>query len=355
MNGFLNMDKPAGMSSAAVVGVLKRLTGEKRIGHAGTLDPEAAGVLPIMLGRATRLFDYLVEKEKAYEAVCAFGTATDTQDATGTVIAAGDSYPSRELAERMAQRLIGDIIQRPSMYSAIKVGGKPLYARARKGETVEVPERRVRVDAIEILGEEPDHGLRLRIRCGRGTYIRTLCDDLGKLCGCPAHMRSLLRTQSGFFTLQEAFSLEEARALAAEGRLWERLIPLDAPISHLRRMEAPAWMEKKVTAGAKLPLEKLRGEPPEENGVTRVYLGDAFWGIAARRGEELVWRAQIPPETADKAVLEEKDREQQEQGNAAPQEEPRKQVEDEPAALEAKTWNLETPPVGAETGERGAP
>lgn len=299
MNGFLNMDKPAGMSSAAVVGVLKRLTGEKRIGHAGTLDPEAAGVLPIMLGRATRLFDYLVEKEKTYEAVCAFGTATDTQDATGQVIAAGDNYPTWELAERMARNLIGEITQRPSMYSAIKVGGKPLYARARQGENVEAPERRVRVDAIEILGEAPDHGLRLRIRCGRGTYIRTICDDLGKLCGCPAHMRSLLRTQSGFFTLEEALSLEEARERAAEGRLQERLIPLDTPIAHLHRMEAPAWMARKVAAGAKLPLAGMRGEAPEENGVTRVYLEGDFWGIAARRGEELVWRAQIPPEAEE--------------------------------------------------------
>ena len=182
------------MSSAAVVAVMRRLTGEKRTGHAGTLDPEAAGVLPIMTGKATRLFDYLVDKEKEYEAVCAFGTSTDTQDFTGTVLETGDRYPDLETVREKAKALTGEIRQKPSAYSAIKVGGQPLYARARKGETVDVPERTVMIHSIEVTGEEPDHGVAIRVRCGKGTYIRTLCHDLGKKCGCPAHMRSLLRT-----------------------------------------------------------------------------------------------------------------------------------------------------------------
>ena len=148
MNGYFNILKPTGMSSAAVVAVLRRLTGVKRIGHAGTLDPEAAGVLPVMTGKATRLFDYLADKEKEYIAVCAFGTATDTQDATGTVTETGDRYPDRETVLLAAGKLTGEIIQTPSMYSAIKVGGKPLYVRARKGETVEVPERTVVIHGI---------------------------------------------------------------------------------------------------------------------------------------------------------------------------------------------------------------
>ena len=295
MNGFLNISKPAGMSSAAVVGVLKRLTGVRRIGHAGTLDPEAAGVLPIMLGRATRLFDYLVDKEKEYVAVCAFGAATDTQDATGTVIARGEDYPGPERLQAELPGLTGEIVQKPSMYSAIKVGGRHLYDLARRGETAEVPERTVHVEGIEILGEEPDHGWRLRITCGKGTYIRSICDDLGKRCGCPAHMRSLIRTKSGFFTLEDAVTLVEARGLAETGELEARLIPMDAPIQRLRRMDAQDWMAGRVAAGAALPLEKMRGEPPEEGGVTRVYLNGEFWGIAERRGEFLAWRAQIPP------------------------------------------------------------
>ncbi len=296
MNGYLNIHKPAGMSSAAVVAAVRRLTGEKRVGHAGTLDPQAAGVLPIMVGKATRLFDYLVEKEKEYVAVAAFGTATDTQDATGTVTETGDCPPDLETVREKAALLVGDIRQRPSAYSAIKVGGQPLYARARRGENPEVPERTVHIDAIEVLREMPDHGAELRVRCGRGTYIRTLCHDLGHLCGCPAHMRSLVRTRSGPFTLETALTLEEARALADAGRLGERLMAPDAPLGHLPAVELPARLRKQVAAGARLPAEAPAGGPPEEGVPLRVYCGGEFWGIAERRGGELAWRAQIAPE-----------------------------------------------------------
>ena len=296
MNGFLNINKPAGMTSAAVVGVLKRLTGEKRVGHAGTLDPQAAGVLPIMMGRATRLFDYLVDKEKEYVAVCAFGSSTDTQDATGRIIGTGDQYPDLQRVEREKKKLIGDIIQKPGMYSAIKVDGKRLYALARAGETAEVPERMVHVESITIMGEEPDHGVKIRVSCGRGTYIRSICEDLGELCGCPAHMRSLIRTRSGVFGIEDSIGLEEARALAAEGKLMERTIPMDRPIGHLPRMEAETGLAKAVSAGAALPLDRMAGETPDEGMVTRIYLNSMFWGIAVRRKDRLLWRCQIPPE-----------------------------------------------------------
>ena len=295
MNGFFNIMKPTGMSSAAVVAVMRRLTGEKRTGHAGTLDPEAAGVLPIMTGKAARLFDYLVDKEKEYEAVCAFGRSTDTQDATGTVMETGDRYPDLATVQEKAGALVGEITQKPSMYSAIKVGGKPLYARARKGETVDVPERKVTVRSIEVTGAEPEHGAALRIRCGKGTYIRTICDDLGRLCGCPAHMRSLTRTRSGVFTLETAITLEEARELAAEGKLREKMLPPDYPLAHLRRVDIPRKYARQVAAGAKIPAEILREEATETENL-RVYLEDAFWGIMRREGDTLVWKAQIAPE-----------------------------------------------------------
>ena len=298
MNGFFNLNKPVGISSAAAVGAMKRLTGEKRIGHAGTLDPEAAGVLPIMVGRATRLFDYLVDKEKEYETVCAFGTATDTQDATGTVVDEGTEYPDLARVEAEIPKLVGDIIQRPSMYSAVKVGGKRMYDLARKGETAEVPERTVHVGRIEILGEEPEHGVRMRVVCGRGTYIRSICDDLGKLCGCPAHMRSLVRTRSGVFEIGNAMTIEEARAAAEDGRLAGMLMPMDSAIGHIPRMDAEEGLAKKVAAGARLPVERLRGYVPKDGEVVRVYLLDQFWGICECKGDEMVWRAQIPPEEA---------------------------------------------------------
>ena len=295
MNGFFNILKPTGMSSAAVVAVMRHLTGEKRTGHAGTLDPEAAGVLPIMTGKAARLFDYLVDKEKEYEAVCAFGTSTDTQDATGTVLERGENYPDISTVQQKAQELVGEIRQKPSMYSAIKVGGRPLYARARKGEEVDVPERTVVVKSIEVTGEEPEHGFALRIRCGKGTYIRTICDDLGKLCGCPAHMRSLVRTRSGVFTAENGITLDEARELAAEGKLREMMLPPDYPLGHLKRVDIPQRYAKMVSGGAKIPAEFLRDSVTEEENL-RVYLKDEFWGIMKKEGAVLVWRAQIAPE-----------------------------------------------------------
>ena len=296
MNGFFNIWKPTGMSSAAVVAVMRRLTGEKRTGHAGTLDPEAAGVLPIMTGKATRLFDYLVDKEKEYEAVCAFGSSTDTQDATGTALETGTDYPDLETVREKAQELTGEIRQRPSMYSAIKVGGKPLYVRARKGESIEVPERTVTVYSIDVTGEEPDHGAALRVRCGKGTYIRTLCDDLGKKCGCPAHMRSLVRTRSGVFTKETAITLEEARELAAERRLTERMLLPDHPLGHLKEAEIPGKYAKQVAAGAKIPAGALREETGENENL-RVYLNGEFWGIMHRDGDMLAWKVQIAPES----------------------------------------------------------
>ena len=296
MNGFFNIMKPTGMSSAAVVAVMRRLTGEKRVGHAGTLDPEAAGVLPIMAGKAARLFDYLTDKEKEYVAVCAFGSRTDTQDATGEVLETGNNYPDRETILQAAAELTGDIRQVPSMYSAIKVGGKPLYQRARNGETVDVPERIVHIENIEILRDMPDHGTEIRVRCGRGTYIRTLCEDLGIKCGCPAHMRSLLRIRSGAFTADNAITLDEARSLAETGDLKGRMLPPDWPLGHLPRTDVPARMRKRVLNGAKIPLERWNGPDLPEDAVTRIYLDGEFWGLAIRKENELVWKAQIAPE-----------------------------------------------------------
>ena len=295
MNGYFNILKPTGMSSAAVVAVLRRLTGIKRTGHAGTRDPEAAGVLPVMTGKATRLFDYLADKEKEYIAVCAFGSRTDTQDATGTVIETGTDYPDRNTFLKSAEQLTGDVIQTPSMYSAIKVGGKPLYLRARKGEEVQVPERKVHIESIELLQETEDHGFEIRVKCGRGTYIRTLCDDLGRLCGCPAHMRSLVRTRSGAFRIEEAITPDNARDLAEKGELEKRMLPPDYPLGHLPRTDVPPRYRKSVMNGMKLPLmpgtENLAKEEP-----VRVYLEEQFWGIAVRHEEQLVWKALIAPE-----------------------------------------------------------
>lgn len=295
MNGYYNILKPTGMSSAAVVAVMRRLTGEKRVGHAGTLDPEAAGVLPVMTGKATRLFDYLADKDKEYIAVCAFGLSTDTQDFTGNVIETGNNYPDTERFLEAAKQLTGEITQVPSMYSAIKVGGKPLYLKARRGEQADVPARKVTIDSIELLAEKPDHGFEIRVRCGRGTYIRTLCDDLGKLCGCPAHMRSLTRTRTGVFSIENAVTLDEARELAAQGRLEERLLPTDYAIGHLPRKDVSVKKKKLVENGAKIPIDP-GDEKYAESEPVRIYLENRFWGIAVKQENQMIWKALIAPE-----------------------------------------------------------
>ena len=296
MNGYFNIYKPSGMSSAAVVAVMRRLTGEKRVGHAGTLDPEAAGVLPVMTGRATRLFDYLVDKEKEYVAVIAFGSRTDTQDATGAVLETGEDYPTIDRVRAEATQLVGEIRQTPSVYSAIKVNGKPLYLRARKGEDAKVPERIVHIDRIDVLREVPDHGMELHVVCGRGTYIRTLCDDLGQLCGCPAHMRSLVRTRSGVFTMDQAITLEEARQRAADGTLADCVLPPDMPLAHLPAILLPESCRKKAEAGAAIPAAMVGESVPEQGDIGRAYLSDQFWGILERHDDQLLWRVQMPPE-----------------------------------------------------------
>ena len=301
MNGYFNIHKPTGMSSAAVVAVIRRLTGMKRVGHAGTLDPEAAGVLPVMTGKVTRLFDYLTDKEKEYIAVCAFGTATDTQDETGTVTETGYNYPDTTAFLKAAEQLTGEITQVPSIYSAIKVQGKPLYLRARRGENAEAPPRTVRIDSIELRRETENHGFEIKIRCGRGTYIRTLCADLGKLCGCPAHMRSLTRTQSGAFRITDAMTVEEARKLAEEGTLKDYLLPPDYALGHLPRLDVQAGLRKQVMNGGKIPLADSAGLFREGEPV-RMYLDGKFWGIAVRRGEQMVWKALISPDDEPEEV-----------------------------------------------------
>lgn len=286
MNGFLNILKPPGMSSAAVVAAVKRLTGEKRVGHAGTLDPEAAGVLPVMVGQATRFFELLTDKEKVYVAECAFGAATDTQDAQGRVTETGDAYPTLDRVRAAADALTGDIPQRPGIYSAVKRDGKRLYALARAGEAVEAPLRTVHIERIDLHGETPSHGVLMTVTCGRGTYIRSLCEDLGRRCGCPAHMRFLLRAASGVFSLDNAMTLEEAAACASNGTLAKRLLPPDMPLGHLTAVRLPEDQWKPARNGVSLPADPAlpEGEP------LRVYLGDAFCGIACREGDLLRWR-----------------------------------------------------------------
>lgn len=284
MNGFLNLLKPPGMSSGAAVAVVKRLTGEK-VGHAGTLDPEAAGVLPIMVGRATRLLDFFTDKSKSYVAEISFSGATDTQDAQGVVVERGRRVPSREEIAAVLPTFTGTIFQRPPAYSAIKRGGVPLYALARKGQLVEAEARETIIRSLELGEKIGKDGYMLAVDCGGGTYIRTLCHDLGQALDAPAHMRFLLRTRAGVFDLAQAVTLEELSRAAEEKRLSTLLLPLDYPLRALPALQVPENYARLARSGGKL----FAGLLPTlaEGARCRIYEQDVLLGVGRRAGQEI--------------------------------------------------------------------
>lgn len=211
MDGVLNVLKPAGMTSFDVIAFLRRVYGQKKIGHGGTLDPMAAGVLPVFLGRAARLIEYAPIHTKTYEAEFIMGMATDTEDATGTVIETGAPIADASVWEAAAARFRGHIAQVPSMYSAKQVNGRRAYDLAREGKTVALPPKWVDISRLDIREVQPPF-LRLSVTCSSGTYIRALGRDMGKAAGSPLTMSFLLRTQMGPFTIDKAKMLEEIEA-----------------------------------------------------------------------------------------------------------------------------------------------
>ena len=290
MNGFLCVLKPPGMTSSdVVVRVRRQLPRGTKVGHAGTLDPEAAGVLPLMVGKASRLFDYLVEKEKTYVAELRPGHATDTQDAHGRIISGTGERVSREALEAVLPRFIGEIMQVPPMFSALKRDGQKLCDLARQGIDVALEPRPTQVYDIELLHALADGGFMLRIRCGRGTYIRTLCHDIGQALGCGAHMGLLLRTQTGMFTLDDAHTIEE---IAACGELERLAVPMDRPLVHLPRIDIAPRAERFVRNGNVLPRRQLCGDAPEGKPA-RLYLNGQFAGIGRLRGDQMKFDAML--------------------------------------------------------------
>lgn len=207
-NGIIIIDKPEGFTSHDVVAKLRGILKMKKIGHAGTLDPMATGVLPVCLGYATRASDYIMNGEKEYEAEVLFGVETDTQDITGKIINSFDRPPSREELLNALKSFEGEILQVPPMYSAIKMNGKKLYQLARAGEEVEREPRKITVYKTKLLRYSGDRA-KIRIRCSKGTYIRTLCHDLGQKLACGGCMSSLVRTKNGPFELKDAINLND--------------------------------------------------------------------------------------------------------------------------------------------------
>ena len=274
MDGLVTVLKPPGMSSSDVVVDVRRLFSVKRVGHLGTLDPGAAGVLPVCVGRAARLFPFLVDKDKTYRFEIAFGTATDTQDAFGQVVARSDAVVTEAMLRDALPALTGRIAQKAPAYSALKHNGQKLYDLALAGKEIPDITRDVTVSALT-LEEQTDKNLFLLTAvCSRGTYVRTLCQDLGERVGVPAHMRFLLRTKSGSFALSGARSIAELQALRDAGQLETALTPCEDALGFLPAVVLESDRRQPAINGLSSHVGCVA------DGLCRLY-GDGFLGVGA--------------------------------------------------------------------------
>jgi len=292
MDGILVVDKPAGPTSHDVVALVRRLSATKRVGHGGTLDPFAAGVLPLFLGRATRVAEYHLGDRKRYRATVCFGATSTTDDLEGELTPLDGRAPTREVVERALERFRGRITQTPPAYSAIKVGGRRAYALARAGQTVQLTPRDVEVHRLELVAWDAADADRpiaiLEIECSAGTYVRSLARDLGAALGSGAYLGALTRTASGSFELDAATSLEVVRdaAAASPEALRSLLLPVDAGLEAFPVVEvAPDDVEALARGQLVTPPSPLAGDADARYRV--VGPGGELLAIAAVRGERL--------------------------------------------------------------------
>lgn len=291
MNGILCMNKPQDFTSFDVIGKLRGILHMKRLGHTGTLDPMATGVLPILVGTATKACDILPNQDKTYQATVVFGKATDTLDIWGKPL---QDYPEQHVTEAALRAVLpeflGDITQLPPMYSAVSVNGKRLYELARKGETVERPTRTVHIDAITLDAfDETQQTATLTVSCGKGTYIRTLLSDMGQRLGGDAVMTALTRTAACGYPLQDCLTFEQVAAAMADGTLEEHLLPTDSLFSSYPKLRLNAAQERMFCNGVKLDLKRLRNLQPDQDIYTIYEATGTFLGtaLADRTQQEL--------------------------------------------------------------------
>lgn len=273
IEGIVTVLKPPAMSSSDVVVDVRKIFETKRVGHLGTLDPEAAGVLSVCVGRAVRLFDYLVDKQKTYLAEIAFGISTDTQDAQGTALETSDAVVTEEMLDAVLPRFTGTITQTPPMYSALKFNGQKLYDLALAGKEIPDKSREVEIASLKRVGTRGENRFLIEVTCSRGTYIRTLCADIGTALGVPAHMAFLLRTASGPFTLERAYTIAELSAMKAEGRLSETVTSCEETLAFLPRLDLRTERRKPLQNG-------LPTRTNAQDGLYRLYCG-GFLGVGA--------------------------------------------------------------------------
>lgn len=248
MNGIILIDKPQEWTSHDVVGKLRGILHERRIGHSGTLDPLATGLLVVFVGRATRAVEFAEADRKEYVAGLRLGMSTDTQDITGRILSEGSDIPDEPEVRNVLERFKGELEQIPPMYSAVKIGGKKLYELARKGESIERKPRHITVFGLEITGRSDDDYI-LDVVCSKGTYIRTLCHDIGMSLGCGGCMSSLRRIKSGVFSVEDAYTISEVQEAADRAEADKLLLPIDTLFAGYPELRADADDEKKLKNG----------------------------------------------------------------------------------------------------------
>ena len=269
-SGIINVYKEKGFTSFDVVAKLRGILKTKKIGHTGTLDPDAEGVLPVCIGRATKVCDILTDKDKIYEAVMLLGVETDTQDTSGEILKELPVTLSEECVKETILSFIGNYAQVPPMYSALKVNGKKLYELAREGKTVERKARNVQIFSIEIL-EMNLPRVRMSVHCSKGTYIRTLCHDIGQKLGCGGCMEKLLRTKVGVFELQDTLKLAEIDALAKAGDVEEKIISVDELFEDYTKVWTTPEFDVVVHNGNRVKKRMLQEKLPANTERLRVY------------------------------------------------------------------------------------
>ena len=263
LNGIILVDKPSDWTSHDVVGKLRGILHERRIGHSGTLDPMATGLLVVFVGRATRAVEFAEADSKEYIAGLRLGISTDTQDITGNTLKISNTVPPRTELEQALGAFKGEISQIPPMYSAIKVGGKKLYELARRGESVDRKPRRVTIDKLEVV-DENDGDYIFDVVCSKGTYIRTLCNDIGDALGCGGCMSSLRRVKASAFSIEQAHTIDEVQAAADNGKLDEVLIPVEKLFTAFPTLTVSDAADKKLRNGNIIKLDA-------PNGIYSVY------------------------------------------------------------------------------------
>ena len=304
MNGIVVINKECGYTSHDVVAVLRGVLGIKKIGHTGTLDPDACGVLPVCAGFATKVCESLMMQTKEYVATGRLGIVTDTQDIHGTVLATKEFHVSEEEFRAAVSRFVGTIEQLTPMFSARKIDGVKLVDLARRGVTIERSKKTVNVYSIDVLSfDEAGGEYKIRVRCQKGTYIRTICNDIGEALGCGSCMTSLVRTATGKFTLEHSVTIDELRTLRDQGRLSEALIPIDAmyrgcrpvelKVEYLRYIANGNYLEEDWLTPVAEPLkgfeyvyENLLGD--REAACVRVYVDGEFFAIYRKKGHRYV-------------------------------------------------------------------